>query len=160
MSAWNPVDIPKMALPPCHVLVQFYVNNGELSAQLYQRSADIGLGVPFNIASYSLLTYMVAHVTGLKVRVNSWFALNSRQVFLLLSTFFYFQPGEFVHTMGDCHVYVNHISALEEQIKREPREFPKLRIVREIKNIDDFVAEDFELIDYKPYPKLYMKMAV
>lgn len=91
MSAWNPVDIPKMALPPCHTLIQFYVNNGELSAQLYQRSADIGLGVPFNIASYSLLTYMIAHVTGLKVRVNSRFALiNFRQVFFLLSTFFYF----------------------------------------------------------------------
>ncbi|XP_018369115.1 PREDICTED: LOW QUALITY PROTEIN: thymidylate synthase-like [Trachymyrmex cornetzi] len=135
MSAWNPVDIPKMALPPCHTLVQFYVNNGELSTQLYQRSADMGLGVPFNIASYSLLTYMIAHVTGLK-------------------------PGEFVHTMGDCHVYVDHISALEEQVKREPREFPKLRIVREVKNIDDFIAEDLELIDYNPYSKLYMKMAV
>ncbi|XP_011342783.1 thymidylate synthase [Ooceraea biroi] len=135
MSAWNPIDIPKMALPPCHALVQFYVSDGELSAQLYQRSADMGLGVPFNIASYSLLTYMIAHVTGLK-------------------------PGEFVHTMGDCHVYVNHVSALEEQVKREPREFPKLNIVRQVKDIDDFIAEDFELTDYKPYPKIYMKMAV
>ncbi|XP_012232140.1 thymidylate synthase isoform X2 [Linepithema humile] len=135
MSAWNPTDIPEMALPPCHALVQFYVSNGELSAQLYQRSADMGLGVPFNIASYSLLTCMIAHVTGLK-------------------------PGEFVHTMGDCHVYVNHVSALEEQIQREPREFPKLKIVREVKSIDDFVAEDFELIDYKPHSKIHMKMAV
>lgn len=161
MSAWNPVDIPKMALPPCHTFVQFYVNKGELSSQLYQRSADMGLGVPFNIASYSLLTYMIAHVTGLKVRIKDTPHLQKFQTsFALLSILFYFQPGEFVHTMGDCHVYVNHISALEEQVKREPREFPKLRIVREVKDIDDFTAEDFELIDYKPYSKLYMKMAV
>ncbi|XP_020288183.1 thymidylate synthase [Pseudomyrmex gracilis] len=135
MTAWNPIDIPKMALPPCHCFVQFYVSNGELSALLYQRSADMGLGVPFNIASYSLLIYMIAHVTGLK-------------------------PGEFVHTMGDCHVYVKHINALKEQIEREPREFPKLKILRDVKDIDDFVVEDFELTDYKPYPKIYMKMAV
>ncbi|XP_066586486.1 thymidylate synthase [Prorops nasuta] len=135
MSAWNPIDIPKMALPPCHVLVQFYVCNGELSAQLYQRSADIGLGVPFNIASYSLLTYMLAHVTGLK-------------------------PGEFIHTMGDCHIYVNHASALTEQIKRKPRPFPQLKIKRQVNNIDDFVANDFELVKYNPHGKIYMPMAV
>ncbi|XP_003705109.1 thymidylate synthase [Megachile rotundata] len=135
MSAWNPVDIPKMALPPCHCFVQFYVSNGELSCQLYQRSADMGLGVPFNIASYSLLTYMLAHVTNLK-------------------------PGEFVHTMGDCHVYLNHISALEKQIKRVPKPFPHLKIVRHIENIDDFVAEDFQLIGYEPHAKISMPMAV
>ncbi|KZC08866.1 PREDICTED: thymidylate synthase [Dufourea novaeangliae] len=135
MSAWNPIDIPQMALPPCHCLVQFYVSNGELSCQLYQRSADMGLGVPFNIASYSLLTYMLAHITNLK-------------------------PGEFVHTMGDCHVYLNHISGLEEQIKRKPRPFPQLRITRSVENIDDFVADDFELIGYNPYAKISMTMAV
>ncbi|XP_015595949.1 thymidylate synthase [Cephus cinctus] len=135
MSAWNPIDIPKMALPPCHCLVQFYVSNGELSCQLYQRSADMGLGVPFNIASYSLLTYMLAHVTGLK-------------------------PGEFVHTMGDCHVYINHVSALEEQLKREPKPFPSLNIRRKVSDIDDFTADDFDLIGYDPHPKISMPMAV
>ncbi|XP_017791126.1 PREDICTED: thymidylate synthase [Habropoda laboriosa] len=135
MSAWNPVDIPKMALPPCHCFVQFYVSNGELSCQLYQRSADMGLGVPFNIASYSLLTYMLAHVTNLK-------------------------PGEFIHTMGDCHVYLNHISALEEQIKRVPKPFPHLKIVRNVENIDDFTTNDFELIGYEPHAKISMSMAV
>lgn len=135
MCAWNPVDIPKMALPPCHCLVQFYVADGELSCLLYQRSADMGLGVPFNIASYSLLTYMLAHVTGLK-------------------------PGEFVHTMGDCHVYLNHFTALEEQVKRIPRPFPKLNITRKVHDIDDFKAEDFELIGYDPHPKIAMDMAV
>ncbi|XP_043526221.1 thymidylate synthase [Frieseomelitta varia] len=135
MTAWNPVDIPKMALPPCHCFVQFYVNNGELSCQLYQRSADMGLGVPFNIASYSLLTYMLAHITNLK-------------------------PGEFVHTMGDCHVYLNHISALEEQIKRVPKSFPCLKIVKNVENINDFTADDFELIGYVPHTKISMPMAV
>ncbi|XP_029051538.1 thymidylate synthase [Osmia bicornis bicornis] len=135
MSAWNPLDIPKMALPPCHCFVQFYVSNGELSSHLYQRSADMGLGVPFNIASYSLLTYMLAHITNLK-------------------------PGEFVHTMGDCHVYLNHISALEEQIKRVPKPFPQLKIVRNVETIDDFIAEDFKLIGYEPHAKIPMPMAV
>ncbi|XP_076378117.1 thymidylate synthase isoform X2 [Megalopta genalis] len=135
MSAWNVVDIPQMALPPCHCFVQFFVGNGELSCQLYQRSADMGLGVPFNIASYSLLTYMIAHVTNLK-------------------------PGEFVHTMGDCHVYLNHISALTEQLEREPRSFPHLKIVRDVQNIDEFLPEDFELIGYKPHAKIAMAMAV
>ncbi|KAG8224813.1 hypothetical protein J437_LFUL002259 [Ladona fulva] len=135
MCAWNPADVPKMALPPCHCLVQFYVANGELSCQLYQRSADVGLGVPFNIASYSLLTYMIAHITKLK-------------------------PGEFIHIMGDCHIYKNHAEILEEQIKRIPRPFPKLKIERNVENIEDFKFEDFKLIDYKPHPKLEMKMAV
>lgn len=135
MCAWNPIDIPEMALPPCHCLVQFYVANDELSCQLYQRSADMGLGIPFNIASYALLTYMIAHVTGLKL-------------------------GEFIHTLGDSHVYLNHIEALEEQMKREPRPFPKLKIKRKVDNIDDFTFDDFELIGYQPHPKLSMPMAV
>lgn len=135
MCAWNPVDVPKMALPPCHCLCQFYVADGELSCQLYQRSADMGLGVPFNIASYSLLTYMIAHVTNLK-------------------------PGDFVHTLGDAHVYSNHCSALEEQLKREPRPFPKLNIRRNVESINDFKFEDFELVGYNPHPKIQMEMAV
>ncbi|XP_066273650.1 thymidylate synthase-like isoform X2 [Branchiostoma lanceolatum] len=135
MSAWNPPDLPKMALPPCHAFVQFYVCNGELSCQLYQRSGDTGLGVPFNIASYSLLTYMIAHITGLN-------------------------PGDFVHTLGDAHVYVNHVDALKEQLKREPRPFPTLNIKRQVENIDDFKMEDFEIVGYKPHPKITMEMAV
>lgn len=137
MSAWNPPDLPKMALPPCHVLSQFYVQDGELSCQLYQRSADMGLGVPFNIASYALLTCMLAEVCGLK-------------------------PGDFVHTIGDAHVYKNHVDALKIQIAREPRPLPTLSIKRlgEIKEIDEFKFEDFELIGYKPHPSIKMKMAV
>ncbi|XP_011308920.1 thymidylate synthase isoform X2 [Fopius arisanus] len=135
ICAWNPADIPKMALPPCHCLVQFFVANGELSCHLYQRSADMGLGVPFNIASYSLLTYMLAHICNLK-------------------------PGEFVHTMGDCHVYSNHVEPLKTQCQRTPRPFPTLKIIRDVKEIDDFVASDFELIGYDPHPKIPMKMAV
>ncbi|XP_034473487.1 thymidylate synthase isoform X3 [Drosophila innubila] len=137
MSAWNPLDIPKMALPPCHCLAQFYVSQsrGELSCHLYQRSADMGLGVPFNIASYALLTYMIAHVTGLK-------------------------PGDFVHTMGDTHVYQNHVEPLKEQLQREPRPFPKLNIKRQITNIEDFRYEDFEVVDYNPYGKIQMDMAI
>ncbi|RXN23797.1 thymidylate synthase isoform X2 [Labeo rohita] len=128
-------DLPLMALPPCHALCQFYVSDGELSCQLYQRSGDIGLGVPFNIASYALLTYMIAHITGLK-------------------------PGDFVHTLGDAHIYTNHIEPLKEQIQREPRPFPKLRIKRKVERINDFQAEDFEIYDYNPHPVIKMQMAV
>lgn len=137
MSAWNPIDIPKMALPPCHVMCQFYVNDGELSCQLYQRSADMGLGVPFNIASYSLLTYMIAAITGLK-------------------------PGDFIHTIGDAHVYKNHVEPLKKQLLREPKNFPKLEFKRkeEIKEISDFKFEDFDLIGYKCHPGIKMDMAV
>ncbi|KRT79499.1 hypothetical protein AMK59_6974 [Oryctes borbonicus] len=135
MCAWNPVDIPKMALPPCHCLVQFFVANNELSCLLYQRSADMGLGVPFNIASYALLTYMIAHITGL-------------------------QPGEFIHTLGDSHVYTNHVDALKEQLQRKPRPFPHLFIKRKVIDIEDFKYEDFELVGYNPYPSIKMQMAV
>lgn len=137
MSSWNPLDIPKMALPPCHCLVQFYVSQsrGELSCHLYQRSADMGLGVPFNIASYALLTYMIAHVTGLK-------------------------PGDFVHTMGDTHVYQNHVEPLKQQLQREPRPFPKLNIKRQVTNIEDFRYEDFEIVDYNHHGTIQMDMAV
>ncbi|XP_064298986.1 thymidylate synthase isoform X1 [Phalacrocorax carbo] len=135
MCAWNPKDISLMALPPCHALCQFYVLNGELSCQLYQRSGDMGLGVPFNIASYSLLTYMIAHVTGLK-------------------------PGEFIHTLGDAHIYLNHVEPLKVQLQREPRPFPKLRIIRKVEDISDFKAEDFQIEDYNPHPSIKMEMAV
>ncbi|NXA79575.1 TYSY synthase, partial [Thryothorus ludovicianus] len=131
MCAWNPKDISLMALPPCHALCQFYVLNGELSCQLYQRSGDMGLGVPFNIASYSLLTYMIAHVTGLKV---GYLII----LFILLYT----------------------VSFLLFQLQREPRPFPKLRILREVKDISDFKAEDFQIEDYNPHPPIKMEMAV
>ncbi|NXX55873.1 TYSY synthase, partial [Scopus umbretta] len=129
MCAWNPKDISLMALPPCHALCQFYVLNGELSCQLYQRSGDMGLGVPFNIASYSLLTYMIAHVTGLKV---------GYLIILLNLT----------------------ISLLLFQLQREPRPFPKLRILRKVEDISDFKAEDFQIEDYHPHPPIKMEMAV
>lgn len=135
MSAWNPIDIPQMALPPCHCLAQFYVANGELSCQLYQRSADMGLGIPFNIASYALLTHMIAHVAGLKA-------------------------GEFVHTTGDTHVYLNHVEPLQEQLQRVPKRFPTLHFKRNVQSIDDFQFEDFEVRDYNPYPTIKMQMAV
>mmetsp|Transcript_47973 Transcript_47973/g.124571 ORF Transcript_47973/g.124571 Transcript_47973/m.124571 type:complete len:470 (-) Transcript_47973:2073-3482(-) len=135
LSAWNPPAVGKMALPPCHVLAQFYVADGRLSCSMYQRSCDVGLGVPFNIASYSLLTYMLAHVCGL-------------------------EPGVFVHNMGDTHVYSNHVEALQEQLKREPSPFPRLRFTRKVESIDDFKMEDFELADYHPQATIKMKMAV
>ncbi|KAA0168495.1 hypothetical protein FNF31_00376 [Cafeteria roenbergensis] len=135
LSAWNPAAIPEMALPPCHMFAQFFVANGELSCQMYQRSADMGLGVPFNIASYSLLTVMLAHVTGLK-------------------------PGDFVHVIGDAHVYLNHVDALRIQLAREPRPFPTLRIDREVAEIDDFKFSDFVVEGYKPDKSIKMKMAV
>ncbi|CCF59444.1 hypothetical protein KAFR_0H00350 [Kazachstania africana CBS 2517] len=140
MSAWNPPDFPLMALPPCHVFSQFYVSfpkdgKPKLSCQLYQRSCDMGLGVPFNIASYALLTIMIAHVCDM-------------------------EPGEFVHVMGDAHVYRDHVDALKEQISREPRDFPKLRIKRKVENIDDFKLEDFEIEDYLPHARIQMKMSV
>lgn len=135
MCAWNAVDVPKMALPPCHCLVQFYVSDGELSCQLYQRSADMGLGVPFNIASYALLTHMIAHVTGLRT-------------------------GDFVHTLGDAHVYLNHVEQLREQVQREPIAFPTLRIKRTVERIEDFTFDDFEMINYKSHEPIKMDMAV
>lgn len=137
MTAWNPSALSKMSLPPCHLLCQFFVHTAskELSCQMYQRSADMGLGVPFNVASYSLLTHMVAHVCGLKAR-------------------------EFIHVMGDTHVYLNHIEPLKEQLKREPHPFPKLKFKREVKEIDDFVFEDFELVGYKCHPSIKMEMAI
>lgn len=137
MSAWNPADLSTMALPPCHMFCQFYVDTkkNELSCQMYQRSADMGLGVPFNIASYALLTHMMAHVTGRK-------------------------PGDFVHTIGDAHVYLNHVDALKEQLERQPRAFPKIKINADKKDIDDFEFSDFEVIGYKPHKTIKMKMAV
>jgi dihydrofolate reductase/thymidylate synthase len=135
VSAWNPADLPLMALPPCHMFCQFYVSKGELSCLMYQRSCDMGLGVPFNIASYSLLTCMMAQVCGLK-------------------------PGDFIHTMGNTHVYKNHVEPLQEQLKRHPRPFPTLKIKREVTSIDDFKPEDFELVGYSPHGKIAMEMAV
>jgi len=135
VTAWNPVDIPEMALPPCHCLFQFYVSDGSLSCQLYQRSGDVFLGVPFNIASYALLTHMVAHVTGLKV-------------------------GEFIHTLGDAHIYLNHIEQVKLQLTREPRPLPKLVIKRDVESIFDFKYEDFEIVDYHPHPHIKGEVSV
>jgi thymidylate synthase len=135
MSAWNPPDLKKMALPPCHVLSQFYVEDGKLNLQMYQRSGDMGLGIPFNIASYSLLLRMVAHVTGLK-------------------------PGKFVHIIGDAHIYKNHVEAIKKQLTRTPKCFPILKINREVKDIEDFKLEDFTLVNYSHWPKIKMEMAV
>jgi len=135
LSAWNPADLDQMALPPCHMFCQFYVANGELSCLMYQRSCDMGLGVPFNIASYSLLTCMMAQVCGLK-------------------------PGEFVHTMGNAHVYQNHVEPLLTQLERTPRPFPVLQINPDIKDIDGFSLSDFKLVGYDPHKKIEMEMAV
>ena len=129
VSAWNVAEVPTMKLPPCHSLFQFYVAEGKLSLQLYQRSADLFLGVPFNIASYSLLLMMVAHVTGLK-------------------------PGEFIHTFGDAHIYRNHFDQIREQLSREPRPLPRMVLNPEVKSIDDYKYEDFTLEDYDPWPAI------
>ena len=135
VSAWNVGEIDKMALPPCHTMFQFYVADGKLSCQLYQRSADIFIGVPFNIASYALFTMMVAQVTGLK-------------------------PGDFVHTFGDAHIYLNHLDQVNLQISREPRSLPKMSINPEVKSIFDFKFEDFELSGYDPHPHIKGDVAV
>ena len=135
VTAWNPADVPKMALPPCHCLFQFYVANGRLSCQLYQRSADIFLGVPFNIASYALLTMMIAQVTGLK-------------------------PGEFVHTLGDAHLYLNHIDQAREQLTRKPYALPTMRLNPDVKSIFDFKFEDFTLENYQAHPTIKAEIAM
>ena len=135
VSAWNVADIPNMALPPCHALFQFYVADGKLSCQLYQRSADLFLGVPFNIASYALLTMMMAQVTGL-------------------------QPGEFIHTLGDTHIYLNHLEQMETQLARTPRPLPTMRINPEVKDIFSFRYEDFTLEGYDPWPGIKAPISV
>jgi len=135
ISAWNPSEVSNMALPPCHAFMQFYVNDGKLSLQLYQRSADVFLGVPFNIASYSLFLMMVAQVTGLK-------------------------PYEFVHTTGDTHIYLNHLDQINLQLSRETKKLPKMEINPEVKSIFDFKYEDFKLKDYDPHPAIRGVVAV
>ena len=135
VSAWNVADIDRMALPPCHALFQFYVAEGRLSCQLYQRSADVFLGVPFNIASYALLTMMMAQVTGLR-------------------------PGDFIHTLGDAHIYLNHLDQVHLQLTREPRPLPRMHINPDVKDIFSFRYEDFELTDYNPYPHIAGKVSV
>jgi thymidylate synthase len=135
VTAWNPADIGRMALPPCHALFQFYVGDGRLSCQMYQRSADLFLGVPFNIASYALLTRMVAQVTGLAA-------------------------GEFVLTLGDAHLYLNHLEQAREQLARAPRPFPRMRLNPRVRELADFVYEDFKLEDYEPHPAIKAPIAV
>lgn len=135
VSAWNVAEVEKMALPPCHALFQFYVADGKLSCQLYQRSADVFLGVPFNIASYALLTMIVAQVTGLV-------------------------PGEFVHTLGDAHIYLNHLEQTAEQLSRTPRELPTMKLNPKVNDIFDFKYEDFTLENYDPYPTIKAPIAV
>ncbi|WP_100373092.1 thymidylate synthase [Bacillus sp. FJAT-45037] len=135
VSAWNVGQIDEMALPPCHMMFQFYVANGRLSCQLYQRSADIFLGVPFNIASYATLVHMIAQVTGLK-------------------------PGEFVHTIGDAHIYLNHVDQIKEQLERESKRLPELFVSSEVEDIDDFDFDDFKLVGYDPHPSIKAKVSV
>lgn len=135
VTAWNPADISEMALPPCHCLFQFYVADGRLSLQLYQRSADTFLGVPFNIASYALLLQMMAQVTGLKA-------------------------GDFIHTTGDTHLYLNHIEQAKLQLTRTPRELPQMKLNPDVKNLFDFRYEDFELLNYDPWPHIKAEVAV
>ncbi|HVZ13648.1 MAG TPA: thymidylate synthase [Bauldia sp.] len=135
VTAWNPADVDQQALPPCHCLFQFYVADGRLSCQLYQRSGDIFLGVPFNIASYALLTMMMAQVTGLK-------------------------PGDFVHTLGDAHLYSNHVEQARIQLARTPRALPTMRLNRDVHSIFDFVYEDFALEGYDPHPHIKAEVAV
>jgi thymidylate synthase len=135
VSAWNPEDVPTMALPPCHTMFQFYVNDGKLSCQLYQRSGDVFLGVPFNIASYALLTHLVAHETGLQV-------------------------GEFVHTLGDAHLYTNHVAQMEEQLSRDTRSFPTLKLNQEKQSVFDFEMEDIIIDGYDPHPAIKAPIAV
>ena len=135
MSAWNPGEVDKMALAPCHALVQFYVSDGELSCQLYQRSADLFLGVPFNIASYALLTLMVSQVCGLR-------------------------PKEFIHTFGDLHLYLNHLEQAQLQLTREPKTLPRMLLNPSVKNLEDFRYEDFTLEGYDPHPAIKAPIAV
>lgn len=135
VSAWNPADVGEMALPPCHSLFQFYVAKGKLSCQLYQRSADVFLGVPFNIASYAMLTHMVAHVAGLEV-------------------------GDFVHTMGDAHLYLNHLDAAREQLSRAPRPLPRLELVNPPDELDQFTADNFRITGYDPHPHIAAQVSV
>lgn len=135
VCAWNPLEVDKMALPPCHSLFQFYVKDNKLSCMLYQRSADLFLGVPFNIASYALLTMMVAKVCNLEL-------------------------GEFVHTLGDAHIYSNHLEQINKQLSRTPRSLPKMNLLNDRKNIEDFEFDDFELVDYNPYKGIKGKVAV
>lgn len=135
VNSWNPGELSAMALPPCHMLFQFFVAGGKLSVQMYQRSCDMFLGVPFNIASYSLLLHMVAQVTGLK-------------------------PGEFIHTLGDSHIYLNHFDQVREQLSREPKPLCKLWLNPETKNIDDFTMDDIKLVDYECHPGIKAPMAV
>ncbi|WP_129728259.1 MULTISPECIES: thymidylate synthase [Bacillaceae] len=135
VSAWSPEDVPTMALPPCHTLFQFYVADGKLSCQLYQRSGDIFLGIPFNIASYALLTHLVAHECNLEV-------------------------GEFIHTIGDAHIYTNHLEQIKTQLEREPRALPQLKLNANVKSVFDFDVEDIEIIDYNPHPAIKAPVAV